>query len=340
MECSNESKKMNSDLLIEVESKCGNFISAFQAVLRNEGKNLSNDKEVLFATSSFETVAIEKPLKSLHEIGQATNKLKKQIGDVEVDVGNTLEDCRSRIKTKENELSSKRNDIDKIKKEMYMPPDSPQTLVAVAAGGVTMTVLLANASDLEKDAQIKRDLAEQKEEARRVYQTIRDRERDCKNKEQEVRNIEHEISCLSNEQKRLTDVSNLLSNFVGCIMPLQLVFQDRWNEMENELVQQGLAVKVDESRCLSYNGVGTLEVVYGNIDSEKYINCLDSNHWPVIARNSPVGDYIIHDSVPVHTTMRTCQWKHKNSTSCMPRPSQSPAIKSIKNVLRSTKTKT
>ncbi|XP_052777114.1 uncharacterized protein LOC128214592 [Mya arenaria] len=169
------------------------------------------------------------------------------------------------------------------------PFTSGGSLVAVAAGGVTMTVLLANASDLEKDAQIKRDLAEQKEEARRVYQTIRDRERDCKNKEQEVRNIEHEISCLSNEQKRLTDVSNLLSNFVGCIMPLQLVFQnaevtfrdtfqqtkvlvvfdkentkekeahdyannvfqkikDRWNEMENELVQQGLAVKVDESR--------------------------------------------------------------------------------------------
>ena len=35
--------------------------------------------------------------------------------------------------------------------------------------------------------------------------------------------------------------------------------------------------------CISYYGVGTLTPVVGNLNSEKYINILDDNLWPVIA---------------------------------------------------------
>ncbi|WAQ96315.1 hypothetical protein MAR_029005 [Mya arenaria] len=256
---SSESIKMNSDLkivnvtsklqsvitclnnepliqrqLVGIESKCGNFISAFKAVLRNEGGNLNREKQILLATRSIETLAIEKPLKSLHEIGKATNKLKGQIGDVEVEVGNTLEDCRSRVRTKQNELSSKKNDIEKTKEVIS---------------------LLEN---------------EKKEnEAKRVSQTIRDRERDCRNKEQEVRNIENEINRLTNEQRKLSEnaevtfrdtlqQTKVLEVFdKECTKEKELLdmanslldkTKDRWNTMENELVQQGLALKAGDSR--------------------------------------------------------------------------------------------
>jgi hypothetical protein len=33
--------------------------------------------------------------------------------------------------------------------------------------------------------------------------------------------------------------------------------------------------------CISYYGVGTLTPVVGNLNSEKYINNLDDNLWPV-----------------------------------------------------------
>jgi hypothetical protein len=34
--------------------------------------------------------------------------------------------------------------------------------------------------------------------------------------------------------------------------------------------------------CISYYGVGTLTPVVGNLNSEKYINILDDNLWPVM----------------------------------------------------------
>ena len=39
--------------------------------------------------------------------------------------------------------------------------------------------------------------------------------------------------------------------------------------------------------CITYNGIGTLCFVEGNINAEKYINIIDTNLWPVIARHFP-----------------------------------------------------
>ncbi len=38
--------------------------------------------------------------------------------------------------------------------------------------------------------------------------------------------------------------------------------------------------------CITWNGVGTLTVVNGNINVQKYIDTLDSELWPVIAAHS------------------------------------------------------
>ena len=44
--------------------------------------------------------------------------------------------------------------------------------------------------------------------------------------------------------------------------------------------------------CISCYGVGTLTSVVGNLNSEKYINMLDDNLWPVIAQHFPTSPYI------------------------------------------------
>jgi hypothetical protein len=44
--------------------------------------------------------------------------------------------------------------------------------------------------------------------------------------------------------------------------------------------------------CISYYGVGTLTPVVDNLNSEKYINILDDNLWPVIAQHFPTSPYI------------------------------------------------
>ena len=48
--------------------------------------------------------------------------------------------------------------------------------------------------------------------------------------------------------------------------------------------------------CISYYGVGTLTPVVGNLNSEKYINILDDNLWPVIAQHFPTSPYIFQDA--------------------------------------------
>lgn len=39
--------------------------------------------------------------------------------------------------------------------------------------------------------------------------------------------------------------------------------------------------------CITYHVVGTFDRVNGNINSEKYIDILDNNMWPVVARHFP-----------------------------------------------------
>jgi hypothetical protein len=46
---------------------------------------------------------------------------------------------------------------------------------------------------------------------------------------------------------------------------------------------------------ISYYGVGTLTPVVGNLNSEKYINILDDNLWPVIAQHFPTSPYIFQE---------------------------------------------
>ena len=47
--------------------------------------------------------------------------------------------------------------------------------------------------------------------------------------------------------------------------------------------------------CITYEGVDTLTVVDGNINTHKYIEVSDNFVWPVIARHCPDDNYVLQD---------------------------------------------
>ena len=82
--------------------------------------------------------------------------------------------------------------------------------------------------------------------------------------------------------------------------------------------------------CITWNGVGTLCQVNGNINAEKYISVLDSQLWPVIGRHFPDDSYVfLDDNAPVHMARIVERYKHDNNIHGMVWPAQSLDIKSV-----------
>lgn len=85
--------------------------------------------------------------------------------------------------------------------------------------------------------------------------------------------------------------------------------------------------------CLCFNDVGNLCQVEGKINSEKYINILDTNLWPVIACHFPDGSYLFQDdNAPVHRSRLTEEFVARNRIKNMSWPAQSPELNIIENV--------
>ncbi|PJE77746.1 hypothetical protein CI610_03324 [invertebrate metagenome] len=65
--------------------------------------------------------------------------------------------------------------------------------------------------------------------------------------------------------------------------------------------------------------------VEGNINSEKYINVLDTHLWPVVAKMFGNSYWILQeDNCPVHVSRQTCRWKTEHNIETIPWPAQSP----------------
>ena len=59
--------------------------------------------------------------------------------------------------------------------------------------------------------------------------------------------------------------------------------------------QEQCPVKVMVWGLICFNGVGTLCKVVGNINAQKYIDILEDNIWPMIARHFPRNNYLFQD---------------------------------------------
>jgi hypothetical protein len=69
------------------------------------------------------------------------------------------------------------------------------------------------------------------------------------------------------------------------------------------------------------------------MDSEKYINVLDENPWPVIAKYFTNKPYTFQDdNAPPYASRLAKAWKENNNIPTIPWPAQSPDINNIENI--------
>lgn len=92
--------------------------------------------------------------------------------------------------------------------------------------------------------------------------------------------------------------------------------------------------------CISYDGIGVIVPVDGNLNSTKYIELLDFHLWPVIAKVFGNRPFIFQDdNATPHCSRQTNTWKQENGIQKFNWPAQSPDLNIIENVWRCIKIK-
>ena len=62
--------------------------------------------------------------------------------------------------------------------------------------------------------------------------------------------------------------------------------------------------------------------ITGTMDTDRYIQTLDDNLWPVFAKYFPDNDFIFQDdNAPCHNSYRAIAWKRENAIPCLNWPS-------------------
>ena len=85
--------------------------------------------------------------------------------------------------------------------------------------------------------------------------------------------------------------------------------------------------------CITYEGVGTLTVVDGDINAQKYIEVIDNFVWPVIAHHFPDDNYVFQDdNAPIQRTCVVKEYMEETDLHGIEWPVLSPDLNIIENV--------
>ena len=84
---------------------------------------------------------------------------------------------------------------------------------------------------------------------------------------------------------------------------------------------------------VTHEEAGTFTEIDSNINSQKYINILETNLRHVVVRHFPNEDYLFQDdNSPIYSSFATKLWKTENEIKCLTLPSLSPDITIRENV--------
>lgn len=85
--------------------------------------------------------------------------------------------------------------------------------------------------------------------------------------------------------------------------------------------------------CISYSGVGRLQLVNGTVNAQKYIDILQNKLLPTIRDHFQEDEQCIFqdDSAPCHRALAVKQWLVKKSITSLPWPGNSPDLNPIEN---------
>ena len=84
--------------------------------------------------------------------------------------------------------------------------------------------------------------------------------------------------------------------------------------------------------CICYSGTGMLAFIYGNMNTQKYIQTLDQHLWPSLTKHFADNSWVFQeDNAPAHKSREASVWKERNNIPVFFWPTQSPDLNPIEN---------